>query len=229
MRCARAWIACLAAATAPTAWTQDACPEQNLESPNGPGAKVTKDCLREEGTFRNGRLWGRGKVTTQDGTVYEGDFIDGRLWGHGRMTRAAPRKSWYEGAYHNGVATGVGRSGDENGVVYNGFFHNGVPYGIGVATFPHGGKLLGEFRPGLGGVGEFVAMLPDGTEHTGAYRPMYGKLVLYRPPEGPTAPAARAPVVPPGKVPEPANAPDPGKAKADVEKAVDVLRGLLKR
>jgi hypothetical protein len=224
-----AWSACLWAVVcigAADVRAQDAkCPEQNPKPPDGPGIRVAADCTREEGTFRRGRLWGRGKVTTGDGTVYEGDFIEGRLWGQGKVTRAAPDLRWHEGQYYNGIATGPGRRRDETGAIYNGFFHNGAPYGVGVLTFAHGGQLIGEFRPGLGGVGEFVAMLPDGSEHTGAYRPMYGKLSMYRPAEAPAAQAA----TPPAKAPEPAKSTEPAKAKAEVEKAVDVLRGLLKR
>ena len=225
-----AWSACLCAAAcigAADARAQDTqCVEQNAKPPDGPGIRITTDCAREEGTFRGGRLWGRGKITARDGTVYEGDFIDGRLWGFGKVARAAPDVRWHEGLYYNGIATGVGRRRDENGAIYNGFFYNGAPYGAGVLTFPHGGKLIGEFRPGLGGVGEFVATFPDGTRQTGEYRPMLGQLVMYRPPEGPEAQTS----TPAAKAPEPAKPVDPAtKAKADVEKAVDVLRGLLKR
>jgi len=202
------------------------CPEQKLASPDGPGVMVKGDCTREEGMFRNGRLWGQGKVTASDGTVYEGEFIEGQLWGQGKTTRAAPQKSWHEGQYYNGVPTGVGRRGDEYGVVYNGYFYQGAPYGIGIATFPHGGKLIGEFRPGLGGVGEFVAVLPDGSEHTGSYGPMYGKLSLFQPQE---APAAQSAGTPPAKTPEAAKTADPNKTKADIDKAIGVLRGLIKR
>ena len=223
------WRACLWAAAcfaAAGVRAQDAkCPEENPKPPDGPGIRVTAECAREEGSFRMGRLWGRGKVTTRDGTVYEGDYIDGRLWGNGKVTRASPDQRWHEGQYYNGVATGAGRRRDETGAIFNGFFYRGAPYGAGVLTFPHGGKLIGEFRPGLGGVGDFVATFPDGSEQTGAYRPMLGKLVMYRPTQAPTA----QPATPAAKAPDPAKPADPAKAKVEAEKAVDVLRGLLKR
>lgn len=66
------------------------CAEQKLASPDGPGVRVGKDCMREEGTFHHGELWGPGKVTGRDGTAYEGEFINGRLFGYGKMTRKPP-------------------------------------------------------------------------------------------------------------------------------------------
>jgi hypothetical protein len=223
MRLARIWVVCGVAASAgmPQALAQQ-CAEQKLAAPDGPGVKVTKDCIREEGTFRGGRLWGKAKVTQQDGTVHEGEFIDGRLWGYGKMTRGAPFKGWHEGLYHNGVPTGAGRSGDEHGIVANGFFY-GTLYGAAVLTYPNGGKLKGEFRPN-GGVGDFVATFPDGSTQTGPYKEMYSKVYNYRPSQAP--PLAKS--AEPTKSVEPKTE-ETAKGKIEPEKAIDVLRGLLKR
>src|SRR5689334_9853197 len=61
------------------------CAEQRLASPNGPGVIVRRDCTRFEGTFRDGLLQGKGKITRRE-NVEEGDFIRGRLWGTGKIT-----------------------------------------------------------------------------------------------------------------------------------------------
>lgn len=130
--------------------------------------------------------------------------------------------------FHEGVPSGPGRYRDEYGIVANGFFHNGGILGAGVKTWPHGGTLLGEFRPGLGGLGTLVAAFPDGTEASGVYGPMFGKQQMYKP-------SAAAPT--PAATPTQANAPQPkpseparGKqATEQVDKAIDLLRGLIKR
>jgi hypothetical protein len=158
------------------------CAEQNLASPNGPGVRIRKDCMREEGTFLRGELWGPGKVTSSNGTVSEGEFINGRLFGYGKVTYKPPDMRWYEGMFHEGVPSGPGRYSDQYGIVANGFFHNGAIFGAGVKTWPHGGKLIGEFRPGIGGLGTLFAVFPDGTEASGTYGPMSGKLQMYKPP-----------------------------------------------
>jgi hypothetical protein len=73
-----------------------------------------------------------------------------------------------------------------------------------------------------------IAILPDGTEASGNYGPMFGKQQLYRPPEGaPTTAAAP----PPASVPAPKST-EPAKGKQaseQIDKAVDVLRGLFKK
>lgn len=216
------------------------CVEQALASPNGPGVRIHKNCKREEGSFRNGELWGPGKVVDSEGRVYEGEFINGRLFGYGKVTYKPPDMRWYEGMFHEGSPEGPGRFRDEYGIVANGFFHHGAILGAGVKTWPHGGRLVGEFRPGIGGLGTLIASLPDGTEHSGEYGPMFGKQQNFRPaaPAAATAapPAATAapPAVaaPPTAAAPPAKASEPTKEKSaqeQINKAVDLLRGLLRK
>lgn len=174
----------LVAATgcATAAHAQDPCPEQKLALPDGPGVRVSKDCLREEGTFRRGALWGQGKVTAPSGIVSEGQFIDGRLFGRGKVTR--PDKRWHEGWFHNGEASGPGTYRDEWGIVWNGIFHKGYLHGVGVLTFPSGGQLMGEFRDTIGGLGPMTAIYPDGKEESGEYRDLRQKLLYFKPAAG---------------------------------------------
>lgn len=176
-------VGLLAAAwCAASAQAQDACPEQKLASPDGPGVRVGKDCRREEGTFRRGALWGQGKVTSPNGMVSEGQFIAGRLFGRGKVTR--PDKRWHEGWFHDGEALGPGTYRDEWGILWNGLFHRGYLHGVGVLTFPNGGQLMGEFRDTIGGLGPMIAIYPDGKEESGEYSDLRQKLLAFKPAPG---------------------------------------------
>ncbi len=172
---------------ATSALAQDACPEQKLASPDGPGVRVGKDCLREEGSFRGRALWGQGKVTAPSGIVSEGQFLNGRLFGPGKVTR--PDKRWHEGWFHDGGASGPGTYRDEWGILWNGMFYKGYLHGVGVLTFPNGGQLMGEFRSTIGGLGPMTAIYPDGKEETGEYRDLRQKLLYFKPAAG--APAKK--------------------------------------
>lgn len=163
------------------------CTVQPLASPNGPGVRVDADCMRAEGTFFQGELWGKGKFTDPYmGAVYEGDFVEGRLHGYGRVAYTEERGgNWHEGYFWHGEAYGPGRNRGNGGVLANGFFHAGRLEGAGVLTFENGVQLLGEYRAGVG-VGTMLALLPDGKQETGDFSTLFDRYA-YRPLSEPEA------------------------------------------
>lgn len=204
------------------ALAQQECPELRLSSPNGPGVIQRRDCTRFEGTFRDGRLqgpgkitypnsveegdfsrgrlWGRGKITWRDGRSSEGDFVDGRLSGTGRVVFNAAGDQWHEGLFFNGSPSGPGRRRDHRGEISEGMFDSsGNLQGRGIRTFTDGSKLYSQFRDGQP-VGEGVLVKADGSEEPRVHN-MFGRLQ--------TPPAVAKPAAPP-----PPAAPTPTAASA---------------
>lgn len=208
---------------------QPECPELRLSSPDGPGVIQRRDCSRIEGTFRDGRLqgpgkithsnsveegnfsrgrlWGPGKITWRDGRTSEGDFVDGRLSGPGRVVFDAAGNQWHEGMFFNGSPAGPGRRRDARGEVSEGTFDSsGNLQGRGIRTFADGSKLYSQFRDGVP-VGEGVLVKADGTEAPRVHD-MFGRLQAPAAVAGPAAPPPAAPPgAPPAAQPPPAAPP----------------------
>lgn len=234
---------------------QQECPELRLSSPNGPGVIQRRHCTRVEGTFRDGRLqgpgkitnpnsveegefsrgrlWGRGKITWREGRSSEGEFVDGRLSGTGRVVFNAAGDQWHEGMFFNGSPSGPGRKRDARGELSEGMFDSsGNLQGRGIRTFPDGSKLYSQFRDGLP-VGEGVLVKADGTEERRVHN-MYGRLespaAVATPTPSSQQPATPAPTAQqPPAAPPASNAPSPTQVIQEVDRAVRGLRGLIGR
>lgn len=243
---AAAWLIGLGAPGPAVA--QQECPELRLSSPNGPGVIQRRDCTRVEGTFRDGRLqgpgkviwensveegefsrgrlWGRGKITWREGRVTEGDFVDGRLSGTGRVVFNAAGDQWHEGMFFNGSPSGPGRKRDARGELSEGMFDSsGNLQGRGIRTFPDGSKLYSQFRDGVP-VGEGILVKADGSEEPRVHN-MSGRLEkspAVATPAAPTPSAQQPPAAPPTS-----NAPPPTQVIQEVDRAVRGLRGLIGR
>jgi hypothetical protein len=201
---------------------QPECPELRLSSPNGPGVIQRRDCSRIEGTFRDGRLqgpgkitypnsveegnfsrgrlWGPGKITWREGRTSEGDFVDGRLSGPGRVVFDAAGEQWHEGMFFNGSPSGPGRRRDARGEISEGMFDSsGNLQGRGIRTFADGSKLYSQFRDGVP-VGEGVLVKADGTEEPRVHT-MSGRLQAPAAVASPAAPPAAAPSAGPPAAP----------------------------
>lgn len=147
------------------------CPKIELASPNGPGVRQDTNCNREEGTFFEGQLWGKAKVTGYRGMTSEGEFQWGRLNGFGVVRKPATdgRYNEHRGYFHQGDPFGPGTYHYQDGVVASGFFMGSNLTGFGVLTYPNGVKMMGQFRSDEG-VGEMLVIYPDGTKQTGDFR-----------------------------------------------------------
>jgi hypothetical protein len=174
----------------PTAAAPADCPKQELAKPEGPGVRVSEHCAREEGTFFQGALWGKGKFTDHMGTVSEGDFQWGSLNGYGHVTKPGTngRYNEHRGYFQNGDMYGPGSYRYQDGVVATGYFHERSLTGFGVLTYPNGVRMMGEFR-GDEGIGEMLVVYPDGTKQKGEFRKLRYSLLR----AGKTAPTPPAP------------------------------------
>lgn len=119
-----------------------------------------------EGSLRDGRPHGEGRLVWPSGAVYEGPFRDGQPHGEGRLVRASGRV--YEGPFVRGVAHGEGRVTYPSGGRYQGDFRNGEPHGAGSYVWANGVTYEGEVRHGeLQGHGRLTH--PNGTVYEGGF------------------------------------------------------------
>lgn len=98
------------------------------EMADGPGTAqwsiAGKPTLSFSGTFRNGRLQGKGTMSAAGGDRYEGDYKDGMRDGKGSYVSASGER--YEGAYKNNQRDGPGVLTDAQGRRTEGVFKAGV-------------------------------------------------------------------------------------------------------
>lgn len=146
------------------------CEKKELEKPDGPGLRVSEHCAREEGTFFQGALWGKGKFTDHMGMVSEGQFQWGELNGFGHVVKPGTdgRYNEHTGYFEHGDMSGPGSYRYQDGVVATGYFFERNLTGFGVLTYPNGVRMMGEFR-GDEGVGEMLVVYPDGTKQKGEF------------------------------------------------------------
>jgi len=133
------------------------------------GTKIwPNEVLIEKGTFKKGKLHGKGSQkyfwgTTE--TTETGDFVDGELHGEGVKTYAEGLV--LEGSFVNGRLHGQGTE-SLNGFVVKGSFERGVLHGQGTKCYPDGMKLEGSFVNGtLHGQG--CKTFPNGMKYVGSF------------------------------------------------------------
>ncbi|XP_041375445.1 MORN repeat-containing protein 1-like isoform X2 [Gigantopelta aegis] len=108
--------------------------------------------FRYEGTWKNGKKHGHGKLLMRDGTFYEGQFIDGEITGHGYKYFAST-KARYTGQFLNGELEGYGIMTYADGTQYEGEWHQNRKRGMGVMKLSEGtykGCFQGHLRHGQG-------------------------------------------------------------------------------
>lgn len=89
-----------------------------------------------DGTMKDGRFDGPGKLSFRDGSYFSGTWVAGVLHGQGQHLDAQGNR--YEGAYVNGKAEGKGSLRSADGLVYVGGFRDGLRDGNGHVTEPGG-------------------------------------------------------------------------------------------
>ena len=137
--------------------------------PNGKGIYYSVTGEIKEGTFVNGLLNGKGKMTLNNGLFIEGNFKDDELDGFGKTINA--NGEIYEGEFKNGIREGKGKlilSNEDrlegnfikgklegygkiinkNGESYKGELINGIPNGKGHKKYKDGSEYEGNFKNG---------------------------------------------------------------------------------
>jgi hypothetical protein len=98
------------------------------------------------GTLRNGRMEGQGIYIDRTGLHYEGQWRDGVMWGLGRLK--LPIGDEYVGYFRAGKADGIGRYVDVTGEIYDGPFVAGRRQGRATTTLPNGRRYASLWRDG---------------------------------------------------------------------------------
>lgn len=106
------------------------------------------------------------KIVTKRGnaTIYEGTFKNGKRHGHGKITFLLPSYKFteYIGSVHNDVICGYGRLIGRYGNIYEGLFEDGHIVD-GTLTHPSGDEFSGEFKDGVRWKGIYIRKI-DGLQ-----------------------------------------------------------------
>lgn len=150
-----------AAAQSPTwAKTTTGCQIWNPWPPGEP--------LAWSGPCTAGRATGQGKLQRGQGPTaptYDGTLREGRPHGQGRLTW--PDRSTYAGDWQNGQRAGSGTHVFASGNRYEGDWRADAPHGRGTLTTTTGLRYEGDWKDGQRtGQGSFT--MRDGTRYTGA-------------------------------------------------------------
>ncbi|MEQ8174636.1 MAG: DUF1266 domain-containing protein [Syntrophomonadaceae bacterium] len=115
-----------------------------------PPSQIVEECIYEWpngeyfcGTFKNGKMNGRGFYWWPDGTNYSGDFKDDEREGKGYMDYSDG--SEYNGEFKHSEKNGKGRYTWADHSYYEGDFKNGVRDGAGVMVLPDRTKQQGKW------------------------------------------------------------------------------------
>ena len=123
--------------------------------------------IRYEGTVRNGKIHGEGKLTFPDGRVYEGEFANGQIEGEGTYTYPDDRS--YVGKFHNGRRNGHGIVSFPSGEIYEGQWLDDKKNGQGTVLWPDGAEYTGGFRDGKMH-GQGIYTYPNGRLREGSWK-----------------------------------------------------------
>ena len=102
--------------------------------------------FRYEGTVRDEKIHGEGKLTFPDGRIYVGEFADGQIEGEGIYTYPDGRS--YVGEFRKGTRNGYGILEFPSGEIYEGQWLDDKKNGPGILIWPDGEKYVGGFRDG---------------------------------------------------------------------------------
>ncbi len=89
-----------------------------------------------EGSVRNGRPDGSGRLKLSSGQVYDGEWRDGQMSGKGTLRFA--NGDQYSGSFVASLPDGIGRYVAVDGTVFEGHFSKGMRDGAGTLTLPDG-------------------------------------------------------------------------------------------
>lgn len=120
-----------------------------------------------EGSFKTGKYDGLGRLIMQNGNTVEGTFKDGKPEGKGKFVWKDG--SIYEGEFHDGRNEGKGKTVFINGNSYEGDFKNNKPEGKGKFVWKEGSTYEGEFREGKGN-GRGKHTFPNGNSIEGYFK-----------------------------------------------------------
>ena len=96
-----------------------------------------------EGTLKNNKFHGKGKLILSNGDIYEGDFRNGKLHGSGSCFFAGGLKYW--GQFLRGKRSGTGKYTWPNGDEYEGECWDDEINGFGIFTYADGRRYIGNF------------------------------------------------------------------------------------
>lgn len=99
-----------------------------------------------EGRFKDGKFYGKGKITWKDGRRYEGEFVDGKMEGKGIFIW--PNGDIYKGEYFKGMKNGTGILEMKDGRKIKGCWSNNQLQGNCVIISVSGEEFFGLFRFG---------------------------------------------------------------------------------
>ncbi|KAJ3142158.1 hypothetical protein HDU90_004431 [Geranomyces variabilis] len=140
---------------------------------SGKGVYTWKNGCRYEGQVKNGLRHGHGAFSCEPITParYEGEWREGKVWGEGKLTYGPAATNGgphaYEGSWRNGVKHGHGVMRYASGNMYYGEWEGNVKQGKGVMLWVDRGEIYdGEWRDGKPcGVGTYTWTLARTRPH----------------------------------------------------------------
>ncbi|KAJ8321944.1 hypothetical protein KUTeg_000415 [Tegillarca granosa] len=87
---------------------------------DGQGTHTTKDRTVYDGSWKEDKMNGTGRLVHPSGAVYEGDFINNQF--HGKGKYSWPNGSRYEGEFNENRMEGEGQFMDTEGQMWTGTF-----------------------------------------------------------------------------------------------------------
>ena len=133
---------------------------------DGNGSIVYKNGTRYEGSFKNDRHNGYGKLIQLDGEIFKGEWKNGKINGNGIRLHSNGDK--YIGSYVNNIRNGQGHYIFINGDSYNGNWVNGKANGIGTFKFRNGNIYEGEFKDNII-LGKGILTMQNGDVYIGLF------------------------------------------------------------
>ncbi|KAJ3171928.1 hypothetical protein HDU87_008178 [Geranomyces variabilis] len=140
---------------------------------SGKGVYTWKNGCRYEGQVKNGLRHGRGAFSCEPiaPARYEGEWREGKVWGEGKLTYGPAATNGgphaYEGSWRNGLKHGHGIMRYASGNVYDGEWEANVKQGKGIMLWVDRGEIYdGEWRDGKPcGVGTYTWTLARTRPH----------------------------------------------------------------
>jgi hypothetical protein len=138
-----------------------------LDEPTGLGVKTWRDGRVDTGVFKNGSLYGKGKLVNGDGVTHIGHFCCGELNGPDGKIIDKDGKVTHSGTFNHGSLNGDDCMQDREGIVYRGGMQSGSYHGNGTMTTSRT-TFVGRFSEGWRVSG--VETHQDGGVYMGHYK-----------------------------------------------------------
>ena len=121
--------------------------------------------IRYIGSFRDGKMHGRGKIMSSKGAIYDGEWLDSTRHGYGVYTTGGAQ---YAGIWDHDVYNHYGIDTLPNGDVYQGQYVLGKPHGHGVEVLKDE-RYQGQYNSNVkDGYGELTTA--DGSTYYGQFK-----------------------------------------------------------